>query len=383
MAALDTHLFIRRLTEPTPSDQIQGIDLFCGGGGATEGMILGGVNVKLAVDCWNEALELHLLNHPDIPILNMELGGDVKIFCLILLKYLDPNKRLHIHGSPPCQNLSRANPRGDRQEGMRLIHWFFDLIVEMRRYFPELSWTMENVVGTGKYLDMLDRDDVGSWSWTTLNAADYGTPQARRRVFAGSGWIEPPRTHISRKQFEKLGVSDLPLWVGVIDALPQLESEATHIKGYSNTRPIHKDGKWSGANRKVHPSEVCRDLEEVSFCLGGRPLGLWLDSGRGNAPTCGVNPRTGKKEGGSGRLRKSIEEPSYTITSSPSRIVDDDWNKVRNITIEEAAVLMGYPNLQIPEKFRSTTKWKIVGNMVAPLVMKAVIEGVKNHASLE
>lgn len=126
------------------------------------------------------------------------------------------------------------------------------------------------------YLDLVERCEPDSWSMENvvpvrkrlpegtpaviLNSADFGVPQTRRRCFAGSGWEARP-THTKEE------------WVSVLDALP-------HI----------------GDN-------------------------LLMDSGRASAPTTGVNPKTGKKEGGSGPLFRSLSEPAYTQLSAPRRII--------------------------------------------------------------
>jgi site-specific DNA-cytosine methylase len=113
---------------------------------------------------------------------------------------------------------------------------------------------MENVVPVRKRLP------EGTPS-VVLNSADFGVPQTRRRCFAGEGWLAEP-THLKDE------------WVSVLDALPYLN-----------------------------------DLSNSADVL--------MDSGRSSSKTSGVNPRTGKKEGGSGPLFRGIDEPSYTIMSSP------------------------------------------------------------------
>ena len=286
--------------------RIQSVDLFAGGGGATEGMKSAGAEVVLAVDCWDPAIEVHKLNYPNIPILNIELGGCIYETGDLIREYLDPDVHFHLHGSPPCTNITRVNPKADKVEGMRLVNWFFDLV----EYLNPDSWSMENVVGIGKYLD----DDL---KWLTINSANYGVAQTRRRVFAGSGWNDPTPSHNESQ------------WVSMKDAL-------------------NLDPSWH------------------------------LDSGRGNSATCGINPRTGKQEGGRGKLYRSVDKPSYTITSSSLSLVDDDKNKMRTFTIEEVIILMGLPSsYQIPSTMTKTTAMKILGNMVSPPVIKAIIEAIR------
>ena len=220
------------------------------------------------------------------------------------------------------------------------------------------------------YLDLVERCEPDSWSMENvvpvrkrlpegtpaviLNSADFGVPQTRKRCFAGSGWEARP-THTNEE------------WVSVLDALP-------HI----------------GDN-------------------------LLMDSGRASAPTSGVNPRTGKKEGGSGPLFRSLSEPSYTILSSPRklvlstgnygssnsrravsqdrainepsktinnnnpslRLISDKPHKVRSLTMPETLVLQGFPaDYDMSAARTQKARWTMIGNAVPPPVAEAVIRGI-------
>lgn len=135
----------------------------------------------MAVDCWEAALENHRFNHPEVPTLNLELGGDLDTTTQQLRTYVDgkfgDDYHLHLHGSPPCQalsNISNHNP----ENGMRLVRWFLALVDHMK---PD-SWSMENVIPLAKRLDKTETPYV------LVNSNDYGVPQARNRVMAGQGW---------------------------------------------------------------------------------------------------------------------------------------------------------------------------------------------------
>jgi len=127
------------------------------------------------------------------------------------------------------------------------------------------------------FLEMIEKLNPDSWSMENvvplkkklpeniksviLNSADFGVPQTRRRCYAGSGWLANP-------------ILSKDKWLSVLDVLPHLNDELlTH-----------------------------------------------MDSGRSSSKTTGITPSTGKVGGGSGPLFRTLNDPSYTIMSSPKRL---------------------------------------------------------------
>ncbi len=330
------------------------IDLFSGMGGFTTGAINAGATCIVSIDSWAEANKVHLSNHPQVPYMTMELGHSShwKVFKRMVDDYKRLGYHVHIHGSPPCQALSNAS-RHNAEKGMPLVLWYLDLV---ERCVPD-SWSMENVV------PVRNRLPAGTPA-VILNSADFGVPQTRRRCFAGEGWYAQT-THINRKAYPY--ALDKESWVSVLDALPDIAED------------------------------------------------LLMDSGRASAPTTGVNPRTGKKEGGSGPLFRSLSEPSYTILSSarklvlssgnygssssrralsqdreihlpaktvnnntPSlRLISDKPQKVRSLTMPETLVLQGFPaDYDMTAARTQKARWTMIGNAVPPPVAEAVIRGI-------
>ena len=286
------------------------------------------------------------------------------------------------------------------------------------------SWSMENVVPVAK---KIDKHRPGT-PWVKLNSADFGVPQTRNRIFAGEGWIAEP-THTKED------------WVSVIEALPHLEGElnmTTNVnirqrsvnepmrtvtskspsqtqivvntdgcsnsvsrralsvdravsepaKTVHNNRPTLRNVEYKlealGANQKRHQD---RSINEPSktICGSGNQVGarifehVHMDSGRSSAKTCGVNPETGKKEGGSGFLSRPITEPSYTCMSSPRTLCNPTTpkaTKIRSLTLSETAVLQGFnADMKLPYK-RKKDAWTVLGNAVCPPVAEAIIRGI-------
>ena len=366
-------------------------DMFAGGGGAAEGAIQAGAIVPLAWECWFEkveptehqpALDVHQANHPETKVRKIPIGQnpewEVKILRRWFAVYRARGYHIHLHGSPPCQALSNASTT-DASEGMGLVHHFLWLVKETQ---PD-SWSMENVVPMRKRLP----EHIPA---SILNAADFGVPQTRRRCFAGEGWEATP-THTKDE------------WVSVLDALP-------HISDLSPIDSMSEHYKHADKD-KPYPTVTSQSPKQ---------LRLVMDSGRGSAPSTG-RTKDGKKGGGSGRLYRSLEEPSYTIKASPRsimvnndgcgesmsrhaksadapidgpsltvrgapgppslRITDDKpkATKIRSLTIEETAILQGFPSDYNWEPAKKQKyRWTIIGNAVAPPVMAAVIRGIQH-----
>ena len=165
--------------------KIQVIDLFCGMGGFSEGVKQSqNATVILAVDNWKEALDIHQLNHPESQHLQMNLGeySNAKTWKIMQSTVqLQNSDHLHIHGSPPCQNISRANNRfRNLEEGLRLVKWFLNFV----RYVKCDSWSMEQVSHP------VVVELVSLYSKNVMikcNFYNYGVPQKRIRLLCGQG----------------------------------------------------------------------------------------------------------------------------------------------------------------------------------------------------
>jgi DNA (cytosine-5)-methyltransferase 1 len=182
----------------TTSPTKLGVDLFCGAGGTSTGLLQAAANLGqrlslLAVNHWNTAIDSHTRNHPHVRHLCESLDS------------VDPRKtipgRLHILvASPECTHHSNARggvPRSDqsRSSAWHVVRWAEAkqpdcILVENVREFQ--NWGPLNANGKpskrhkGKTytaflnaLRSLGYDVHGR----VLNAADYGDATTRQRLF--------------------------------------------------------------------------------------------------------------------------------------------------------------------------------------------------------
>lgn len=163
------------------------LDLFCGCGGMSTGLLKAGFNVVVAVDIWNKATETYKANHPETKVITQDIST---IDPSTLLDGTNVNNIDVIVGGPPCQGFSMAGRRvaGDPRNSL-FVHF-----IRMVNHFKPKYVIMENVQGilTMKTEDgtlvkdiILEEYKRIGYNVThyTLNAADYQVPQARKRVF--------------------------------------------------------------------------------------------------------------------------------------------------------------------------------------------------------
>lgn len=153
------------------------IDLFCGAGGLSSGLIRAGFEVVQAYDNWSKAVETYRQNVGP-HVWKVDLGDILRIGPMIAA--LNPQVLV---GGPPCQDFSTA---GDRIEGDRAAMTpAFAMLACISR--PE--WiVMENVPRAARSAAwtaaraMLVKSGYGLTE-AKLNASFFGVPQSRKRLF--------------------------------------------------------------------------------------------------------------------------------------------------------------------------------------------------------
>ena len=170
------------------------VDLFSGGGGFSEGTRQAGHHVVLAVDNDPVAVETHRKNHPSTTHARFELGPETEPRLLKLIDQCVPKGGpWHLHGSPPCQAFSSTRMcrvARDCTEGMRLVEWFLALVLRLR----PTSWSMEEVTMPclTDYLYELALSHPVYFDHVSLNFADFGVPQSRKRTISGTPTLIAP-----------------------------------------------------------------------------------------------------------------------------------------------------------------------------------------------
>lgn len=194
------------------------IDLFCGAGGMSEGILQAGFHILFSSDI-NESVELTYRNrHEQLGYQQnyntyferadiRELNGDYIIHCIQNLEFWNaenreiPNDIDVIFGGPPCQGFSLAGRRNADDPRNMLFREYIRVIGQIRPRYV----VMENVTGFMNTVldgfqsnidDEVYSDEVAPNILTQelnkigynvlepriLDASDFGVPQARRRA---------------------------------------------------------------------------------------------------------------------------------------------------------------------------------------------------------
>jgi DNA (cytosine-5)-methyltransferase 1 len=171
---------------PTPI-----LSFFCGAGGLDVGFHQSGFKTILAVDSDSAATTTFARNHPSTPVVRADLsrlsGGD-------LWRRIEQSEERPrgVIGGPPCQGFSRGNVLAFANDPRnRLPYRFARLLGDLRARTPIDFFVFENVSGLlqPKHAERWERirsafEDAGFRLFAQqLNAADFGVPQVRQRVF--------------------------------------------------------------------------------------------------------------------------------------------------------------------------------------------------------
>lgn len=358
-------------------------DLFCGAGGASTGLRALGIK-SIGIDKWELACKSHQANG------HTTICADIETFpwhgsCDLLW------------GSPPCQPFSAGGKQlgsEDERDGMPA---FQRAILELS---PPVLF-MENVKGLASkvnawYLHDFCRFLRGlgyEYDWKVLNAADYGVPQTRMRVFLvarrdGKKIRWPEQTH-----FEEPGLLDGEKWVSMGDALgwngkvgfPRKDDTGTSEDGYrerdwwetDGPSPIvtgktrswvrlntGKDWKPGGTRADAQTIEADRPAPTVSSSGGG--AGIWWKE-RPATTVSGdarINPP--------GHRINADDIASGRVQRTRSTYSDRAGTEAERVTVVEAATLQGFPAGYVFVGSQ-TAQFMQIGNAVPPIMAQLLV----------
>ena len=351
-----------------PKGDLRAISLYTGVGGLDFGFEAAGFATAVAVELDPVACRTIRLNRPDWHVIE----GDIHAISseeILEAAGLRVGEADILIGGPPCQPFSKSSywVNGDAQ---RLDDPRADTLTAYLRVLHDIkpkTFLLENVYGLA-----YKRKDEGlryllegiAWinehagtdyrvDWRMLNAAHYGVPQLRERVFLvgsrdGTRFEFPLPTHCAR---EKLGLfADQEPYRTAWDAIGDLPATP-------NEPSLDVGGKW-GALLPSIPE--------------GRNY-LWHTNRGGGLRLFGWRTRYW-----SFLLKLAKDQPSWTIQAQPGSAVGPFHWMNRKLTAHEMCRLQTFPD-GLDFDCGRTDVQKMLGNAVPSLLAEVLAREVRRQ----
>jgi len=378
------------------------VDLFCGAGGLTLGFRLAGFKPLLAIDINHEAMLTYRRNNPDVIAIEEDIHkvDAERALDRISNKFGDATVDV-IVGGPPCEGFSIAGDRDPNDPRNRL---FEELIRFVKVMKPKIV-VMENVKGLLSMKDpngtltvhriIKSFNDIGyKVKYKVLNAADYGVPQIRERVFFIATRLdvpilfpEPTHAPINARTLDvflgKRVSNTLKPYVTVWEAIGDLPPLAPgEEKTVYEKEPFTDYQRWA---RKGVPKDGLRNHKAVKHRKYMVERFKYIPPGKGLKDVWDrIPPHLKPKKLYGARCRRlDPNKPAFTVTAHCLDEMIHPYQH-RAITPREAARLQSFPDWYVFEGphviFHSDPRqdqYEQIGDAVPPLLAKAVAEAVK------
>jgi len=318
------------------------LDLFSGPGGLSLGLKRGGFVVAAAFDVDPHVRNVYTTNHKHTRFVSLDLSkvGAPDVLRAANLERRDVDL---VTGCPPCQGFSSANHsrRNINDPRNHLVDHFFRLVLEIRpnaflfENVMGLAWYNGGYLGRSAYFSRLRATyDIRIVS---LDAADYGVPQHRRRLFIvgsrGKKNFTPPNpTHGRDLRFPHVTVRD-----AIIGDLPRLgPRRGLDLCDYSAPPQTPYQMLVRGHAKKVHNHITTMNSVKVRNRIAHIPVG-------GNWSDAPANFRGINIIYSSVYRRLSPHNPSVTIGHFRKNMLIHPCED-RLLSLREGARLQGFPD---------------------------------------
>ncbi|MCX6022489.1 MAG: DNA cytosine methyltransferase [Chloroflexi bacterium] len=315
------------------------VDIFAGAGGLSLGLQMAGWKTIAAIEIDRSAVATYRQNFPDVSV----IAADACTVDFSELRGVDL-----VAGGPPCQPFSVAGKQLSEADPRDMVPQFIRAVKEVH---PK-AFLMENVPG----LVTLRHRHYISWAvkqleeqgytvhLKVLDAANYGVPQHRERVFLvgipkGISFAFPVPTH---------GPGTSRPFVTVREALDAAPKDRINTaKVVYARKPVLRPSPWAG----------------MLVNGQGRPLDL-------DAPSLTIPASAGGN-------RTHIIDPDRVLFDYHAHLTSGGKPKVgevmgvRRLTARESARLQSFPD-NFSFLGPKTKHYHLIGNAVPPLLAKAV-----------
>ena len=339
------------------------IDLFCGCGGLSKGFEMAGFDVKIAIDMWEDAVKTYNHNHKN-PVAVCE---DIHNWSDEFLKELAAEDDIvGVVGGPPCQGYSTVGTR-DVNDPRNHLYLEYCRIVE--KVNPDF-FVLENVKGLTTLAEGAFRDDIikrfGELGYDVQfeikNAANYGVPQNRLRVFfvgiKGKKFVFPKESDEICTCADAL--SDLPR-LSHADGLQKVHE-------YISSTQNEFQALMRKNSTRILNHQITEHSEQTVSIISKIPDGGSIK----DLPREFWEVRKYNKA----FERMSSQRPSNTVDTGHRNYFHFEENRIP--TVRENARLQSFPD-DFEILGSKTSQYKQVGNAVPPLLAYAIAKAIREQ----
>jgi DNA (cytosine-5)-methyltransferase 1 len=311
---------------------IRTLDLFCGGGGSSWGARGAGADIVCGVDAWDLAVKTFADNFPEADVVNHRLHLRSNSRLLGRLGKIDL-----ILASPECTNHTCARgsrPRDEESQGTARFVLNFARALKPRWIVIENVVQMKVWSGYQALVSELKR----SYRVTTqtLDAANFGVPQQRRRLFIVCDRERDP------PDLRTLRLHKTP---NVLDFLDPV--------GTWPVKPLHNGRRAQPTLERARRAMAAlgRGVPFLIVYYGSDGAGGW----------------------------QSLDRPLRTITTLDRFGLvqwDENTPTLRMLQVSELKRAMGFDESYFMARGSRRDRIKLLGNAVSPPVMTAIIQNL-------
>lgn len=350
-----------------PERDVVCVDLFCGAGGLTHGLIGAGVKVRAGVDFEEACRHPYETNHAGVEFLQADVA---ELKASKVAEWFGSAKVRVLAGCAPCQPFSTYALRYQKEDDVEadqrwsLLNHFGRLVKEL---LPDVV-TMENVPTVTKHSVFKDfrrtLERLGYKVWVdVIDCAAYGLPQRRNRTVL------------------------LASLHGDIHLRKAKGSEARTVEDVIKGLPVLQHGRTDKRDR-LHTASSLSDLNYQRI-QHSRPGGTWRDWPKRLVAKCHTKSTGRKYPAVYGRMK--YDEPAPTLTTQFYGFGSGRFGhptQARGLSLREGALLQGFPKnysfVDDDEPVHFGALGRMIGNAVpvdlGRVIGESIIEHVREHA---
>ncbi|WP_078902581.1 MULTISPECIES: DNA cytosine methyltransferase [Streptomyces] len=337
---------------------IAAVDLFCGVGGLTHGLVRSGINVRAGVDLDPHCRYPFEANN-SAPFLERDVN---ELKADELKSYLSQGDYSLLAGCAPCQPFSTYSQSGrSKKRGLdwQLVLKFGALVAELQ---PDLV-TMENVAQLAQhdvFADFLKYLDGYSVHYSIVECSKIGVPQSRKRLVLIAS---------------KLGDAGLSLASQTNAPLRTVRQEISKLPAIA-----------AGEQHSRDPLHTAASLSEMNMrrIRASKPGGTWRDWDPELIAACHRKATGATYPSVYGRME--WDAPAPTITTQCFGFGNGRFGhptQDRAISLREAAMLQTFPRnykfLPKGEQVRFNRLGRLIGNAVPVRLGEAIGTVIMEH----